>query len=134
MSIGADGMGPVRRALNRALDHLPSAPTDAAVVALAERYADDIDQAEVVTAQGGRVLDELCGVVDESTYERLRALLTRIERTTVLGLLGPKLQSALVELGMTPRVRAEIARKGGVSNEPVGTSVLDQYRAKRQAP
>lgn len=103
----------IAAALDDALHGLTIRPEDGATVALARRYAADLDDASVVAASLAKALRDLRGEVALELYDRFAALATRIEDTTVLGLLGPKLLAALMELGMTPRARAAVAGKGG---------------------
>lgn len=103
-------------ALEEALQALEIRPEDGATVALVRRYAADLDEANVVAASLAKALRQLRREVDDELYDRLAALATRIEDTTVLGLLGPKLLAALTELGMTPRARAALAGKGGAQH------------------
>lgn len=135
--------GPLGSALEEALKDRPLRQADAATVALARRYAADMDTAEVVSLEAQRVLERLEGGIDPVLFERLRGVLARIERTMVLATLGPKYQSALAELGMTPRARAdkgeklESPEKGGESDDNAGNSVenaddLERIRRRRQ--
>jgi uroporphyrinogen-III synthase len=91
-------------------------PRDVAAEELARRYAHDIDDAAVVSTQAAKALRELAGQIDHELYSRVAALFDRIESTAVLATLGPKLLAVLVELGMTPRARADTTRKGGAPN------------------
>lgn len=122
----------VRWALEAALRETRTAAADAAAVALARRYADDLDEAAVVSVAAGRWLREVEGWMDPQLYERVRALLDRVEQTAVLALLGPKLAAVLAELGMTPRARADVTRKGGVPGDPPTDNPLARYRAERE--
>lgn len=108
-------LGPIAEALETALTALGSvAAQDAALRALARRYACDLDEAPCVALDGQRVVEDLMrhrqGPVDPAVLDRLRRVLTRIEQTTVLGLLGPKLNVALNDLGMTPKARSAIGK------------------------
>ncbi len=103
-------LGPIAEALESALGALPAlAAQDAALRALARRYACDIDEAPSVALDAQKVVEDLYrhrqGPVDPAVLDRLRRVLTRIEQTTVLGLLGPKLNAALNDLGMSPKAR-----------------------------
>jgi hypothetical protein len=122
--------GPVTWALEKALEHAGTGDRDAATVALARRYARDLDDASVVSTQAAKLLRELEGVLDDVQYDRVAALAARVEETAVLALLGPKLQVTLSELGMTPRARTEIAGKGGGNGPPVDNPVA-RRRATR---
>jgi hypothetical protein len=110
---GEPGKRRIAAALDDALSSLTIRPEDGATVALVRRYAADLDEASVVAATLAKALRDLRGEVDLELFDRFAALATRIEDTTVLGLLGPKLLAALTELGMTPRARAAVAGKGG---------------------
>ena len=79
----------------------------------------------------GRWLREVESWMDVQLYERVHALLARVEQTAVLALIGPKLQNTLAELGMSPRARADVTRKGGAPGEPPRDDPLAQFRAER---
>lgn len=120
-----------RWALEAALAALPLLGQDGAAVALARRYADDMDEAAVVSTGAARLLEEAGDLLPEAAYERLRALAARVEQTTVLATLGPKYLAVLAELGMSPRARADVTRKGGVPGDPPADNPLARYRAER---
>lgn len=106
-------LGPVAEALEKALASLPAvAVQDAALRALARRYACDIDEAALVALDAQRCVEDLMrhrqGPIDPALLDRIRRVHTRIEQTTVLGLLGPKLNAALNDLGMTPKARSAV--------------------------
>lgn len=105
---------------------------DAATVALARRYADDLDEAAVVSVVAGRWLREHEHLLPGESRERLRALLARVEETTVLASLGPKLLAALAELAMSPRARADVVRRGGGGGDPPTDNPLARFRAERR--
>lgn len=119
-----------RFALEVALNERDHGKLDAAAVALARRYASDIDEAQVLSVAADKLLRECRAWLEPPTYDRLVAQMARIEETAVLGLLGPKLLAVLVELGLTPQARA--ATKGGGRSEPPRNDVAD-WRAKRAA-
>lgn len=108
--------GPVSAALETSLAALPPRPGDAATVALARRYAADIDNAEVVSLEATRVLERLDGGIDPVLFERLRGVVARIERTATLALLGPKYVAVLEQLGLSPKARTD--GKGGSGGTP----------------
>lgn len=109
-------LGPIADALETALESLGGsiAPQDAALRALARRYACDIDEAPSVALDAQRVVEDLYrhrqGPVDPQVIDRLRRVITRIEQSTVLSALGPKLNQALTDLGMTPKSRAAVGK------------------------
>lgn len=117
------------RAVQQALRAVTLRPEDAAAQALALRYARDIDEAQLVAAQLTKVLREVAAL-DVDVHDRLLPLATRIEDTTVLASLGPKLLAALAELGMTPKARAAVIGKGAPGDGP-GRSALDAARERR---
>lgn len=108
-------LGPIAEALENALRALePLAPQDAALRALARRYACDIDEAATVALDAQRVVEDLYrhrqGPVDPQVIDRLRRVITRIEQSTVLAALGPKLNQALNDLGMSPKSRQAVGK------------------------
>lgn len=110
-------LGPVADALERSFVALPQPlnPLDDAARALARRYACDIDEAPCVALAAQRVVEDLMrhrnGPVDPAVLDRLRQVLTRIEQTTVLAALGPKLNQVLGDLGLTTKARQPVARQ-----------------------
>jgi len=106
---------------------LSPVPADAGIVRLAERYARDIDEADLVTASLVKVLREVAEL-DVDVHDRLLPLAVRIERTTVLASLGPKLLAALEQLGATPAARS---RRGGGGGD-AGPNRLQALRAARR--
>ena len=120
------------RAVAAALRELATTPPDAAAVALARRYARDIDQAQLLTAQTTKALRDLAAL-DVDLHDRLLTLATRIEATAVLALLGPKLLAVLTELGMTPRARAAVLGGKEAPGDGGSRSKLDEHRERRRA-
>ncbi len=106
---------------------LPLTSEDAAAVRLAERYAQDIDEATLVHATLTKVLREVAEL-DVDLYDRLLPLAVRIERTAVLASIGPKLLAALEQLGATVPVRAKL-KSGSMSH---GESRLQALREARR--
>lgn len=129
---GAD-RGPVGHALELSLAEAAPGRLDGATVALARRYARDLDDAAVVSVQAAKLIDELAGLLEPAQVDRLRALAARIEETAVLGLLGPKLQVTLGELGLSPRSRTEMTGKGGGHGGPPTDNPVARRRAERAA-
>lgn len=121
-----------RFAVEVALEAADLGKMDAAAVALARRYASDIDEASVLSVAANKLLRECRAWLEPATYDRLAAQVARIEETTVLALLGPKLVQVLAELGLTPRARADTVRKGGAAGEPPRND-LAEWRAQRRA-
>lgn len=120
----------VRWALDAALAKLDKNPLDQAAVALARRYASDIDKAAKLSVAADKLAREIRPYLDDRQYDRLVAQFARIDETAVLGLLGPKLVQVLAELGMTARARADVTGKGGGGSEPPRND-LAEWRAER---
>lgn len=102
-------------ALETALKSQEWGSLDTATVQLARRYAWDLDEAELVSVAADKLLREVQTWMEPALYDRIKALFARIERTKVLGELGPKLLVTMVELSMSPRARADTTRRGGVT-------------------
>lgn len=102
-------------ALNRALDADASSRDlrDATIVELARTYAGLLDDADAI--------------------EDSRADTGKAYRADVIAQYGPLLQSALVELHMTPRARAAVTAPKGAGGEPAKRSALDELKARRRA-
>ena len=84
------------------LEALDLLPTDAALAQLVREYAAQVDKAAVIAAQ----LAKLPPSPDvEEELGRLRA---RVSAHQVLIDLGPRIQAGLVELGATPKARANL--------------------------
>ena len=116
-------LGPIAEALESALKSLPGVSAqDAALRALARRYACDIDEAPSVALDAQRVVEDLYrhrqGPVEPQVIDRLRRVITRIEQSTVLAALGPKLNQALTDLGMTPRSRQAVGKTDSGTGKP----------------
>lgn len=122
--------GAIRAALDSALGETTLSRSDGAAVALARRYADDLDAAEVVNIQAVRWLREVAECLDPEQFDKGEALIRRMEQSIVLASLGPKFLTALTELGMTPKARAAVA---GGRNDPVPADPLAEFRAERAA-
>lgn len=135
-------LGPIADALESALEALPGiSAQDAALRALARRYACDIDEAASVALDAQRVVEDLYrhrqGPVDPQVIDRLRRVITRIEQSTVLAALGPKLNQALTDLGMTPRSRQAVGKTdpGADKGDKQGKAVkpIDELARVRNA-
>ncbi|TDP97655.1 terminase small subunit [Labedaea rhizosphaerae] len=103
-----------------------SAPTDAGLVALAKRYAAVIEEAQVWADEAALIEPE-----DDDQWQRIERLRKRVDAVTVLADLGPKLLAALVELGLTPRVRAAAGRGGGGAGDSGGPGKYDELKGRR---
>ena len=121
----------VLTALNTSLREAAPAKRDTATVALAKRYALELDDAAVVSRAVAKSLRKL-SKIDEAAevYEELFALATRIEEAHVAALIGPKLLAALEQLQLTPKARSVVVQGGGVGN--AGPSKLDEFRTRRE--
>lgn len=120
-------------ALNASLKAAPPAKADEAVVALAKRYALELDDSAAVSRQVLKSLEKLRKQdIDQELLYELSQLASRIEEVHVAGIIGPKFQSALAELGLTPAARKAVAAGGGgnAGNKP--SSKLDELRERRE--
>jgi len=121
----------VLNALNIALTSAPAADQDAATVALAKRYALELDDAAVVSVAMTKALRQLSrSEVDTELFEKFETLAARIEEVHVAATVGPKLLAALTELQMTPKARNAVAAGGGAPS--AGSTALDQLRERRE--
>jgi hypothetical protein len=121
----------VLNALNAALRSAPAADQDAATVALAKRYALELDDAAVVSTAMTKALRQLSRTeVDMELYEKFEALAARIEEVHVTATFGPKLLAALEQLQLTPKARSAVAAGGGAPR--ASSTALDQLRERRQ--
>jgi hypothetical protein len=100
-------------------------PSDAAIKALAMRYADEIEQ---VTERADLLRDlqsEVGG--DPGLFKRLQKLEAMCDVTKTVGWLGQQLQGVLRDLGGTPA-----ARKAMAESKPIGGR-LAQLRAEAES-
>lgn len=116
-------------ALTTALRKAPPDDQDAATVALAKRYALELDDAAVVSTAMTKALRQLSKAeVDVELFEKFEALAARIEEAHVAATIGPKLLAALEQLNMTPKARSAVTKGGGSTG---GRSALDELRERR---
>lgn len=122
----------VLAALDAALESAPPADQDTATVALAKRYALELDDAAVISTRMTKALRRLHKAedVDDDLFEQFEALAARIEETHVAALIGPKLLAALEQLNMTPASRKAVV---GGAEPPAGKSTLDELRERRES-
>lgn len=122
----------VLKALDAALTAAPPAEVDEATVALAKRYALELDDAALISTRMTKALRRLdqCDDVDTELFEQFEALAARIEEAHVAALIGPKLLAALEQLNMTPASRKAVV--GGTA-PPAGKSTLDELRERRES-
>jgi hypothetical protein len=111
---------------------VPVLADDTGLRKLAEQYASAIDEAQAV-AIDARKLIEQCKRGDlELPRRMLNALEKYSDSTSVLGELGPKLQSALESLGASPKARAAMIGRGKKPDAPAENSAssADARRAR----
>lgn len=116
-------------AVAETIDKLATSAEDAGAIALAKRYAREIDEAAVIRASLTKALREL-EQLDQDLHDKFLTLAVQIEETAVLGNLGPKLLATLESLGATPAARSRLLRGGGGNS---GTSWLGSMRDSRGA-
>lgn len=119
-------------ALHTALRARTPADADAAAVALAKRYALELDDSATIARSLAKTLRkvERAGL-DPETYDELLALTVRIEEVHVAAVLGPKLLAALEQLQLTPKARSGVLQGGGTPDADSGKSALDELRERR---
>ena len=110
-------------ALAQALRARPPQDGDAAIVALARDYARSMDA-------GAHIMESIELLLDDPELEPLVKLLERLEGSTTLAALGAGYRQTLVELGLTPKVRAALT-KGEQAPVPTA-SPLDELRKRRE--
>lgn len=106
------------------LDNLELAPEDAAVAALALKYAETIDRAVAIAAAAAKI------PYDPDVAEQVEKLKQRVGAHATMADLGPKLLAALDALSATPKARSAVMKPG---KPPAGTSQLQMLRAGRLA-
>lgn len=126
--------GGIDAALDAALAGATVDDLDGATVALARRYARELDDAAVISTAITKALREL-GAVNYDLHDKFLALAARIEQAAVAASIGPKLLAALEQLQMTPRARAAVVNGKGDDDAAAGKpeSELDRIRAEREA-
>lgn len=115
-------------AVAETIDKLTTAAEDAGAIALAKRYAREIDEAAVIRASLTKALREL-EQLDQDLHDKFLTLAVQIEETAVLGNLGPKLLATLEQLGATPAARAKLRGGGAPSGGPSRLEAARQARA-----
>jgi hypothetical protein len=122
-------------ALETALADLKGPARDGAAVALARSYALALDESAEVHAGVWKALRDLADLGRQvgdaaELHDRLLVLAQRSETVHVLGLIGPKLNTVLADLGMTPRARASVTGGGGGTGGAPPQSPLARQRAE----
>jgi len=120
-------------AVAKTIKQLETSDADAGAIALAKRYARELDDAAVISAAITKALRDLyaldvSGAIE--LHDRFLALAVRIEESAVAASIGPKLLAALESLGATPAARAKLRGGGAPSGGP---SRLEQMRNARGA-
>ena|SRR5690349_14164911 len=112
-------MGELRDAVDESTAALPLQPQDIALKVYALTLADSIDErnrlAEIADRALRRAEDEY-GVEGVDVLDELRTLRAKLSARETLDRLGTNLHRALVELGASPRARAE----GKAPKAPLG--------------
>jgi hypothetical protein len=110
--------GELRDAVDEATAALPLQPQDVALKVYALQLADLIDERHRVAAYAAAAItayDE-SNSEDVDVYEALTALRAKLSERETLDRLGTNLHKVLVELGASPRARAE----GKAPKTPLG--------------
>ena len=121
----------VLNALQTALKASPPPDCDAATVALAKRYALELDDSSVISTAAQKALRDLMQVeeIDDEVFEKFEALAARIEETHVAALIGPKFLAVLEQLNLTPKARNAVLTPGGGGGGDGGATPLGHLRA-----
>jgi len=130
--------GPISRALAASLRTAPAAPSDAAAVALAKRYAALLDD----SAPGARVakaLEALRSVIpadDDAASSAFRTVAVALSAHSTASDLGPKLRDLLTALELTPAgrkiARGEAAPDERPQQQPTARGVASLEAARRE--
>lgn len=123
----------VLTALHTALRARPPADADAATVALAKRYAADLDDSHTITVALAKTLRRIDAAGMHDLYDELLPMAIRIEEAHVAATVGPKLLAALEQLQLTPKARTGVLQAGGAPDAGSGKSALDELRDRRAA-
>lgn len=118
-------------ALHTSLRAKPPAEADSATVALAKRYALELDDSAPISKAMVKILRRLQQEERHDEYDELLDLATRIEEVHVAALVGPKLLAALESLQLTPKARTGVLQGGGTPDADPGTTALDELRNRR---
>lgn len=120
-------------ALHTALRARTPADADAATVALAKRYALELDDSATISRSLAKTLRKVARAgLDDELYDELLALTVRIEEVHVAAVVGPKLLAALEQLQLTPKARSGVLQGGGTPDADSGKSALDELRDRRK--
>lgn len=123
----------VLTALHTALRAKPPADADAATVALAKRYALELDDAALISKGTTKMLRKLeAAEVDPALLDELLVLATRIEEAYVAALIGPKLLAALESLQLSPKARTGVLQGAAPTDATPARSALDELRERRE--
>lgn len=71
------------------------------------------------------------GAIDQAAVHLAMEYAYRIDESGELDRYGPKLLSALAELGLTPKARSAVMKKGVEPDEP-STSTVENLRSRRR--
>ena len=121
----------VLTALHTALRARTPSDADAATVALAKRYALELDDAATISRDVAKVLREILQSGQDDLYDKLVVLAIRIEEVNVAATIGPKLLAALDQLQLTPKARSGVVQAGKTTSADPGRSALDELRGRR---
>lgn len=117
-------------ALHTALKAKPPADADAAMVALAKRYALELDDSGLVSKGLTKTLRKI-EALDPDLYDELLPLAARIEEVHTAALIGPKLLAALESLQLSPKARTGVLQGAVPPAAGPGRSALDELRERR---
>lgn len=116
----------LRVAVDEAIRSMPwLEESDAAIVALARRLAQEIEETEDRAEELGALVAEFGS--DRDMFKRLKLLEAKCDVTKIVGWLGPQLQGVLKDLAGNPQ-----ARKAMRADAPIGGRLAQLREAAGQ--
>jgi len=111
-------------ALAAVVGELGPEAVDHVLVALAQRYAEEIEHARAIRDESDLLMRRAIDEGHDGLYEQVKRLRRRIELAETVTKVGPLLNKALEDLLATPAARA----KGGVKASPTAAGRMAQLR------
>lgn len=112
-------------ALASVLTEITLTAADGVLVALAQRYAEEIEHARDLRDESDRLMRRAIDDGADGLYEQIKRLRRRIELAETVTKIGPLLNKALEDLLATPAARA----KGGIKASPTAAGRMEQLRS-----
>lgn len=120
----SDARVPLLESVDRTVAALPTEDVDAAIVHLAQLFAEKIDRADALAASAAKLARDVLAEhgPESALFERVDALAAKVSARDTLDRLGARLQAALVELGATPKSRSA-GGKGAAPARPAASTL-----------